>query len=126
MLEIPLTSDVSQRFEIELNGFRLFFSVRYNPAAALWTFDLEDSAKPLVYGVTMLIGQNLLHSHRDLTETIGQLWMYDLSGLGIDATAETLGSQVILLFLEPDEAAPIPIIERDITTHINGLITRGF
>ena len=111
MQEIPLLSDPAQRFEIELNELRLFFTVRFNFAGSFWTFDLADSDKTLISGVTMLLGTNLFEPQRDLTETLGQIWMYDKTRSGLDATADNLGTDVIMLYFLPDEVIPLPVVE---------------
>lgn len=93
--EIPLTSDPSQRLEIELNGIRYFFTVSFNWNGGKWYFTLENSTGTIIKGVSMLLGQDMLDAHEDIE--LGQLWMIDLSGKNEDALFDDLGSRVIMV-----------------------------
>ena len=111
---IPLTNDPAQRFGISLNAQKLFFEIKWNYGASFWTLGLSDTENTLITGVTMMTGKNLFIHHKDLIESIGQLWVWDKSGLGISPTLDNLGSEVILLHFIPGETVPVPDIDTTI------------
>ena len=107
---IPITPTPARRFEAELNKVRLFFTLKWNSAALLWFFDLEDSNGFLFRGMPMAGGDNIIATQTDLVSRIGELWMVDLSGNSGEATVDNLGSTVVLLHFTPGEVVDIPAI----------------
>jgi len=113
MTEIPLTTDAEQIFETDLNGERYFFTVRLNYGMSLWTLDMADENGLLIAGAPMVTGKNMLYNDRTLTRRIGELWLFDTSGLGESPTPENLGSDVLLYYFEPGESVPLPPVQED-------------
>ena len=103
---IPLTSDPSQTFSIDLEGNTYNFRVVYNQRNEMWTFDLSDvDENPILAGIPILIGPNLL---QQFTLDLGSLIVWDNEDQLVDSTTandDDLGTRVILVHYTPDEVA---------------------
>lgn len=100
---IPLTSDPSQTFSIELAGDIYQFRVIYNQRYGTWSFDLSDVDDVLlVAGIPLLIGSDLLSQYN---LEIGALVVIDTEETFVDATGDDgdLGTRVILTYITPEE-----------------------
>ena len=62
----------------------------------------DDLLVPLSYGVSLLLGADIVSA---LNLDIGTLILVDLTNQGKDATAETLGTDVVLVHLSRSELA---------------------
>ncbi len=102
---IPLTSDPSQIFTVELESVIYKFNVSYNQRLDSWSFTLSDSDNNiLLAAVPILIGPNLLKQY---TLEIGALIVWDDEDKLIDATGDDddLGTRVILTHFTEAEIA---------------------
>lgn len=114
---IPLTTEPSQTLTINLNNIQYSLAIKYNYQADMWSLTMSDLENNiLVEDIPMMVGRNLLAPHKDLQEDIGQLWMIDNEALNKDATAETLGESVFLVYYPPDEEPILPfLVVKEIT-----------
>ena len=97
IVELPLTTDPSQRFVIQLGATKYTFWVKYNSRSVVWTLDLfqtRDNA-PLLSSIPIVLGVDLLWPYN---LAMGHLIAGDSSGQGKDATADDLGSRVKLFW----------------------------
>lgn len=105
--EIPLTNDPSIIFEITLNTRLLGFQTKYNDRGAsdtlpYWTVDILEGGVPVIVGVPLVLGANLLRAYN---LGLGGLVMIDRTDTNTDATDESLGDTTVLLYYTPDEVA---------------------
>lgn len=109
--EIPLTSEPSSIFEINLNGRLFRLQTKYNVRGTLdtqpyWTLDIMEDDQPVITGIVLVLGANLL---RQYNLGIGGLVMLDRTDTGTDATDTSLGDTSILLYYSPDEIEAINV-----------------
>lgn len=102
ILELPLAADPAQSFTCQLGTVKYFFVVRYNSRNGVWTMDLsyDASREPIIVGVPIVLGVDLLGAYNF---NIGSLIAVDTSGTARDATADDLGSRVLLYWVSADE-----------------------
>lgn len=84
---IPLKVGIPQSFEIELGGtrYRLTFQYRNDPAGG-WVLDISDTQlNPILQGIPLITGANLLDQYRYLGFG-GGLWVQS-QAQGIDPDA---------------------------------------
>ena len=116
---VPFTSaDRAYEFTCALNGTSYRFDVQWNERTAIWLFDLylADSDTPLVVGLPILLGGDILGAYRYLG--IGGLFAVDMDAnmqkgapadteenvlASDDAGVDDLGSRVRVFYLTPDE-----------------------
>lgn len=103
--EIPLTTDPSSIFEITLNSRLFQFQTKYNTRGALdqvpyWTVDISENDAPLITGLALVLGVNLL---RGYNLDAGALVMLDRTDTNTEATENNLGDTAILLYYTPEE-----------------------
>jgi hypothetical protein len=99
--EIPLRSDASQTFEVELEGSIYFCRVIWNERLQYWTIGISDvDRNVLVDGVPLLIGVDVIEQYG---LGIGGLFMVDSEGEGAEATFDNVGNRVKLIHLTEDE-----------------------
>jgi len=60
MIRIPLTKAPEQTFRIKINAINYEMRVCFNSRTEHWSIDIADNEKPLVMGVAMLSGVNML------------------------------------------------------------------
>ncbi len=102
---IPLTSDPSQTFTVELESNVYKFDVIYNQRLDAWSFTLSDADDNiLLAGVPLLIGPDLL---KQFNLEIGALVVWDDEDKLIDANGDIddLGTRVILAHYTEAEIA---------------------
>lgn len=104
MLTVPFTADAAQTFTTTLGDLRVAIAARYNDRNGVWTFDIARAADsvPLVAGVPLLIGQDLLGSY---ALGIGGMFAIDTSGAATDAGPDDLGDRVQVVWFSPAELA---------------------
>lgn len=102
IVELPLTSDPSQSFTVQLGDVKYYVAARYNDRNGVWTLDLSDDAtrQPIITGMAIVLGVDLLDAYN---LGIGRLIAVDGSSMSEDATASDLGVRVALYWLSPDE-----------------------
>lgn len=104
---IPLTSAPSSIFEITLNDRVITMQTKYNARGSgitrtvpYWTIDLTEGQLNLAIGLALVLGVDIL---RQLNLGIGEIIMVDLTSTHTEATSETLGTDVVMLYTTPDE-----------------------
>lgn len=100
MLEIPLTVDGEQEFDVPLNGVKYNFRVIYNTRLGIWSMDIALQGVELISGVALVIGANLLARYN---LPLSRLFMVNVLEGDADATADNLGSGVRLFVLTAEE-----------------------
>jgi hypothetical protein len=119
--EIPLTNDPSQKLELELNGIRYFLSVQFNFNSGIWLFKIADSEEqPIIEGLPLTLGNNILEPFVDVERLLGQFWMVDEREQDQDADSETLGSDVKLIYYPPGDTPIVPEVGGPFTPFENG------
>ncbi|MCH8821328.1 hypothetical protein IID23_02270 [Patescibacteria group bacterium] len=103
---IPLTSNASSIFEIEIEDRLLTLQTKFNGRAGTWTLNIDEGDIPLAIGITLVLGVDII---RQLNLEIGALLCFDTSEQGVDAEIDTLGSQVLLMHLTEEEIAALEI-----------------
>jgi hypothetical protein len=100
--EIPLTSEASQSFTIQLGELKYKLDVKYNDRSGVWTLDMQEDASGIVLfkGSPLVVGEDVLEPYN---YAIGTLAMLDSSSQLKDATADDIGSRVFLYYVSPDE-----------------------
>ena len=99
--EVPLTP-VSQQFAITLGGRRLTLAVTWrNLGGAGWVLDIEDGTTgvPLVHGIPLVTGTDLLAQHKHLGIPGGLLVMTD-SDMNAVPTSANLGVSSYLIWTD--------------------------
>jgi hypothetical protein len=129
MQVIPFTSDPWQTFSCTLNGTEYGFAANYNDRSGVWSFDLslKSTETPLVTGVTILLGSDLL---APFGLGIGRMFAVDMAAspawaLAADGVTQVpitqmtdadpfgafnddLGARVIVVYVAPGESVPSP------------------
>lgn len=98
ILEIPLTTDPSSDFSIELDGEDYQISLRWNGTDQAWYFDLVGITIDIVLlGLKMISGVNLLGPHG--FAQLGELYVADFEDKQTDPDQEGLGDRYKLLYI---------------------------
>jgi hypothetical protein len=98
--EIPLTPD-PQDFFIQLLGKQLSVSLRWCEPAAAWTIDLKnDDGSPILLGLPLVTGSDLLGQHKHLGIP-GSLFVQSDGDIGEVPTFDSLGVSGHLYFVVP-------------------------
>lgn len=113
MVIIPFTSDTWHSFSTVLNGVEYTFAQRFNELSQRWYFDLglEATGEPLVSGIPILIGCDLLEPY---VLGIGSMLAVDTQAAAsagpdgflpasVDAGPEDLGERVKVVYIAPGE-----------------------
>lgn len=102
IVELPLTSDPSQQFTVQLDRVKYEFFVKFNSRSSVWTFDLAvaRTKEVLLQSIPILTGVDLLHPYN---LGIGRLIAGDTTGKGLDAKEDDLGTRVKLFWYSPSE-----------------------
>lgn len=90
----------SSTFEIELEDGVFNFRVYFSDISNLWIMDLDRNGEEIARGVALVLGQDLL---LPFNPNIGAWAMIDFNNKELDATRDTLGSQVGLLYVSSEE-----------------------
>lgn len=98
--EIPLTPGRNQTVSVVLLNATYRLTLQWREAAQTWFLDIADDAgNPLVQGLALVLGSNLLHQHQHLGIGGGLVVIFDT---GTDApTFDNLGQSAHLLFIVP-------------------------
>ena len=104
---IPTRSDLGAYFfQIELD--RIVFTLRFqfNDREGFWYFDLIGADAQVIRGSIKVVSNfPLLRLITDLARPPGEIIALDTTGQGIEATLESLGSEVLLAY---EDAATVP------------------
>jgi len=105
-VEIPIQPNISsQTFDITLNGVSYNMKAIWNSRSEFWTLDIfDENQNALVYGVCLKLGARLLNQ---FNLGIGELFIIDDTGTGIDASLTNIGSSTHLYYYTPDEIEAI-------------------
>lgn len=99
--EIPLTPE-PQTFSIALAGVTYRLTVAWNSSAGLWVLDIADAdSVPLVQGLTLVTGLDLLEQYRHLG-IMGSLVVQTDHNTDAPPTLENLGTAGRLYFVTGD------------------------
>lgn len=105
--EIPLTNNASSVFDVELNGRTITLRTKFNTRGSggdstlpYWTLDLFEGDTPLAYGLSLVLGLDIL---KQLNLGLGAMFMFDRTETSKEATFDSLGADTILVYLTPEE-----------------------
>lgn len=112
MRVVPFTSDPARRFSTSLGDVKVELETRWNDSTGLWgdgyggfwTLDIIRNSVVLEAGIPIAIGQDILAPY---ALGLGGLVPADMSGLGLDAGADDLGTRVVVMWLSEDELAAV-------------------
>lgn len=104
---LPTRDDLAiYSFSIDLDGETFNFDFQFNRREGFWYFDLSDATGvPIRSGVKVVTEYSLLFRLRDLRRPAGELVTTDPTGQDREAELETLGTEVLLTYIE---AADLP------------------
>ena len=107
-IEIPLIAYPEQIFVITLNAERYEMRVLYNTRSAYWAIDISQNGTPLLFGVPILGGTDILKQH---TIAIKNLFVINVDNDNVDATVDNLGDVVKLILLSDQEVIDVKTIQ---------------
>lgn len=98
--EIPVNSILSNKeFRTELDGVFYLLSFRFNSRATVWMMNIADeNSNIIVSGIALLLGVDLLGRFQDSRLPPGTLFLNNFSEENIEATRNSLGEDVLLLY----------------------------
>lgn len=100
---IPLQVGTPQTFSISLGGVNYQFSLRYRDdptGLGGWVLDIDDQfGNPLLYGVALVTGSNLLAQHKHLGFG-GGLYVQTANAPDAVPTFDNLGSDAVLYWAQ--------------------------
>lgn len=99
MIEIPLTSEPSQVFNINLDNINYAMRVIYNTRVGIWSLDVE-SDDFTVFGTVLVGGVDIFKQHPGPLKNV---IVVNVSDSTMDATADNLGSTVVLVILADED-----------------------
>lgn len=102
MIEIPLTADPSQAFSVVLSGVKYDVKVKANSRGESWTIDFYQSGAPLVVGVTLASGVDILAQH---ALPIKGMYVVNVDNPRLGATLENLGTSALLVIVTAEDLA---------------------
>lgn len=102
ILDLQITSEPCQRFEITLGELDYRIEIKFNDRSLVWTMDLAEEVSGLVLfaGVPLLLGEDLLAPYN---YKIGRLMLLNNSAEFKDATSENLGASLSLYYVTDNE-----------------------
>ena len=104
----PKTNTPSKS-NFELEGMVLELRTRYNYLAECWTLDIADAqGDPLLTGLMLVPGHDLLTPYLELKKTLGALVLVEKSR-GDYKSPDLLGINTKLLWFSPGERVAVPI-----------------
>ena len=99
--EIPIEPSKQFLFTVNLDGYDVELSFRWNLTAQYWTFNLNGQAlTDEVNGAAVVTGLNLLQPYA--IRELGELWCIDGMDKGEDPDFDNFGSRWSLLYIEKD------------------------
>jgi len=111
--ELPLIPESNHLVTFTLGNQDVPYVVNINPSynytTSLWSIDILDSDQnPLVCGIALIPGFNLMTRFPDLQAVIGSLVVIELNA-GDYMSPDLLGSNVLLLWYPVGTAVEIPV-----------------
>lgn len=103
MIEIPLTADPEQNFNIIIGGVNYNVRVLLNSRTGLWTMTLLDGDIILVAGIGLVSGVDILNQYTFLP--IKNAYVVNLESPNTDPSKEGLGTVSRLFILTDEEVA---------------------
>lgn len=102
---LPVVPSVPfQSFQVELDGVVYGFEFSWNHRADAWTMDLLDvTGTPILTGIRLCFGGPVLPVSRPLTTPPGELLLVESTVGAGDPRLDTLGAQVLLLYMDAAE-----------------------
>lgn len=102
IIDLNITNDPSQLFDINLDGTDYTFSIKFNSRSNVWTADIVNTltTEQILMGAPLVVGQDILEPYNF---NIGTLTVIDTSSALVDATIDDMGTRIIFLYLTPDE-----------------------
>jgi len=102
---LPLIPSVpSYRVATTLAGTQYVLDVRWNGRAAAWYMDLlQEDTTPIALGIKIVLGRFIGIRVTDPAFPPGIIMASDLSGAGIDATLDDIGTRVAVYFYTLEE-----------------------
>lgn len=89
------------QFSIDLENTTYVFELYYNTRAGYWTLNLYDDAETLlIAGVALLLKVNLLDKYTNPALPQGILHLINLKEENVEATFDSLGEDVLLMYEE--------------------------
>ena len=106
---IPVTNQVpNYRFQIDLESVQYYLEFRFNTRLDRWVMDIEDKDKnTLIQGVPILINLNLLAQYVIEGLPPGVFMAINETGTQQEATRNTFGVDVKLIYITSDEVETI-------------------
>lgn len=107
ILQVPLTPSVpAYHLETVLDDVTFVLDVRWNYRTEQWQVSISDAdGAPLATGVALVLGAFLGRRTADARMPAGVLVLSDLSGAGVDAGFDDLGTRVCLYYYSASEFA---------------------
>ena len=101
MVLIPFTS-TKETFTCQLGDWLFRFDTLFNDYEGIWHFDLTDAATNtrLASSIPVLLGEDLLYP---MNLGIGTMMVIDMSGAGLEAGPDDLGTRVVVAYYTPEE-----------------------
>ncbi len=106
---LPISPSVPfQSFQVELDGVLYGFEFRWNHRAEAWVMSLLDlTGAAILTGIRLCFGGPVLPVSRSLATPPGELLLVEsTTGVG-DPTLDSLGAQVLLLYLDAAEVLAV-------------------
>ncbi len=110
MLVLDTVSPESFYYEeqVPLEGSIYSVTLYWNSRASAWFFDLDDpNGDPVVYGLRVTTGRNLLAQSVSSTQPPGVFYVFDTSGSDTDPGQNDLGTRVLLVYVPAADVAAI-------------------
>jgi len=100
MIEIPLTSDPEQLFNITIEGENFDIRVILNSRTSVWSINFSQAGVDLIEGVPLLGGVDILKQHN---LPISNIFLVNLDDSNLDPDKTNLGTAARLFILEDEE-----------------------
>ena len=104
MLEIPLTSDGEQKFNIILDSILYDIRVIYNTRLGLWSMGISTGGSTIADGIALAQGGDIMSPYTSGPEN---LFVVNTTGSDLDAGANNLGTEVKLFQLTDEELTSV-------------------
>ena len=100
---IPTSNKGTTNFNVVLNNTPFNMRTYWQPIASMWYLDfLQSDTTPIAMGLALVPNINILRYSREITNTIGELRVVDLSGDG-NAKEDSLGNTANLFYFSPGQ-----------------------
>ena len=104
LVGVPLRKDVpSYQFRIELDSITYTLSIRYNSRLNRWVMDFNtENNSPLVTGIILLLGTNLLKRFKNEGLPEGDLFLINVENENIEGGRDNFSENVQLFYQEAE------------------------